>query len=115
MNSISDQLASKLEDVGIVVEQKDKLLEQKVLNNSVDMLYANQLSTKNISHIKKLNLDVSAMLAFVSSVTNGSCKLYEFNVPVLKQQAQWEYERPQKPILDEFFQGKCSQQRILPT
>lgn len=58
------------------------------------------------SNISKVNLDVSAMLAYVSSVTNGSCDKYEFSVPVLNQQAKWECERPQKPILDEFFKGE---------
>lgn len=46
------------------------------------------------------------MLAYCSSVTNGSANLYDFNVPVLKQQAEWERLRPQKPILDAFFKGK---------
>lgn len=64
-----------------------------------------ELSTKCTSNISKVNLDVSAMLAYVSSVTNGSCDKYEFSVPVLSQQAKWECERPQKPILDEFFKG----------
>lgn len=65
-----------------------------------------ELSTNNVSSISKLNLDVSAMLAYCSSVTNGSAEIYDFDVPVLKQQAAWERLRPQKPILENFFEGK---------
>lgn len=65
-----------------------------------------ELSTNNTAHISKLNLDVSAMLAYCSSVCNGSCSKYEFTVPVLAQQAAWEKERPVKPILDMLFKDK---------
>lgn len=70
-----------------------------------DIPIVSELSTKNTSDISKVNLDVSAMLAYVSSVTNGSCDKYEFSVPVLAQQADWECKRPVKPILDDFFKG----------
>lgn len=84
-----------LENVGVVV--KGQLLKESEKN---------LVTSKSTSNISKVNLDVSAMLAYVSSVTNGSCDKYEFSVPVLSQQAKWECERPQKTILDEFFQGK---------
>lgn len=67
-----------------------------------------ELSTNNVSSISKVNLDVSAMLAYCSSVTNGSAAIYDFDVPVLKQQAAWERLRPQKPILEEFFKGSVT-------
>lgn len=106
-NGIEEKLSEILESIGVVVkgqllkdvETENVALESK--NNSVS-----ELSTKCTSNISKVNLDVSAMLAYVSSVTNGSCDKYEFSVPVLSQQAKWECERPQKPILDEFFKGK---------
>jgi hypothetical protein len=53
---------------------------------------------------EKLNLDVTAMLAYVSSLTNGRCN-FEFKEPVLTQQAEWEKARPVKPVLDQLFQG----------
>lgn len=56
------------------------------------------------SNIDKINLDVSAMIAYVSALTNGHAN-YEFKVPVLTQQAEWERERPVKPILDELFKS----------
>ncbi|KAF5270430.1 hypothetical protein FQR65_LT05618 [Abscondita terminalis] len=100
---ISCALAAKLESLGITV--KGNRLENDTDNNK-NLECLSDLSTKNTSHITKLNLDVSAMLAYVSSVTNGSCNKYQFSVPVLSQQAQWECERPVKPILDAYFKGK---------
>lgn len=121
MNGISSHIATKLESLGITVKgerifdnvnfdsnssgsddsEAEEMLIDKLSNPNVS-----DLSTKNIANIPKVNLDVSAMLAYCSSVTNGSASLYDFNVPVLKQQAEWERLRPQKPILDHFFMGK---------
>ncbi|XP_023708856.1 UPF0415 protein C7orf25 homolog isoform X3 [Cryptotermes secundus] len=54
---------------------------------------------------EKLNLDVTAMLAYVSGLTNGRCN-FEFKEPILTQQAEWERARPVKPVLDQLFEGK---------
>ncbi|KAK3926793.1 UPF0415 protein C7orf25-like protein [Frankliniella fusca] len=54
---------------------------------------------------EKLNLDVTAMIAYVSSLTNGGCH-FIFKEPLLTQQAEWERERPAKPLLDEAFNGR---------
>ncbi|KAK4883613.1 hypothetical protein RN001_006932 [Aquatica leii] len=99
---ISYTLAAKLESLGIIV--KGNRIEHDI--NDTQELQCSDLSTKNTSHITKINLDVSAMLAYVSSVTNGSCNKYEFSVPVLAQQAKWECEKPVKPILENYFKGK---------
>jgi hypothetical protein len=53
---------------------------------------------------EKLNLDVTAMLAYVSALTNGGC-CSEFKEPILNQQAEWERARPVKPVLDRLFEG----------
>ncbi|KAG5888793.1 hypothetical protein JTB14_007069 [Gonioctena quinquepunctata] len=118
-NGIGSHIAAKLESYGITVRgerlsdsplnldsssdssdsDQDEFLEERLPNIS-------DLSTKNISNINKVNLDVSAMLAYCSSVTNGSANLYDFDVSVLKQQADWERMRPQKPILDSILEGK---------
>lgn len=102
-SGIGKKLACKLENMGIVVEG-DRLwdLDEDFDENTSNLA---DLCTKNTSLINKVNLDVSAMLAYVSSVTNGSCKKYEFSVPVLTQQANWESKRPTKPILDALFKG----------
>lgn len=126
MNGISSHIATKLESLGITV-RGERIIDNSIyydsssdnsdsdtdvsdecgsLNEIVCNPNVSDLSTKNISNITKVNLDVSAMLAYCSSVTNGSASLYDFNVPVLKQQAEWERLRPQKAILDTFFKGK---------
>lgn len=125
MNGISSYIANKLESLGIIVKGErilDNFInldsspensssdkddsDDEILNETLNTPNISDLSTKNIANIAKVNLDVSAMLAYCSSVTNGSASLYDFNVPVLKQQAEWERLRPQKPLLDAFFKGK---------
>lgn len=119
-NGISSYIADQLEQIGVRVLGKiiDNFDASETAERTVKLekpitptaIAVSELSSKHTAHIRKVNLDVSAMLAYVSSVTNGSCNLYEFSVPVLKQQAKWESERPQKPILDSFFQGKGIEQ-----
>ncbi|XP_066150715.1 UPF0415 protein C7orf25 homolog [Euwallacea fornicatus] len=120
-NGIGNNLASKLEKKGIIVQgtridMHDISIESDSDDSSNEGTESDivvttssqpsNLSTKHIENIKKVNLDVSAMLAYCCSVANGSAYLYDFDVPVLKQQAEWERQRPVKPILDNFFEGK---------
>jgi hypothetical protein len=116
VNGLGNNLAAKIESFGIRVEGarlRDVDIDEDddvdttsfVQREKSDDINNSNLSTPDISHITKINLDVSAMLAYVSSVCNGSASLYEFSVRVLAQQAEWERLRPQKPILDEFFKG----------
>jgi len=53
----------------------------------------------------RLNLDITAMVAYVSALTNGGNN-FTFKEPVLCQQAAWERERPVKTLLDSVFSGK---------
>jgi len=53
----------------------------------------------------RLNLDITAMIAYVSALTNGGTN-FTFKEPVLCQQAAWERERPVKTLLDSVFSGK---------
>ncbi|XP_063909790.1 UPF0415 protein C7orf25 homolog [Zophobas morio] len=113
VNGLGSNLAAKIESLGIKVEGA-RLINVDISeteDSNVDKFRKTErndvnLSSPNISHITRLNLDVSAMLAYVSSVCNGSAGLYEFPNGVLAQQAEWERLRPQKPILDDFFKGK---------
>lgn len=56
--------------------------------------------------ITTLNLDVTAMMAYISNMTNGHCG-YVFKQGVLTQQGAWEAERPVKPVLEKLFDGSC--------
>ena len=59
---------------------------------------------EGIDH-SRLNLDITAMIAYVSALTNGGHN-FIFKEPVLCQQAAWERERPVKALLDSVFSGK---------
>ena len=59
---------------------------------------------EGIDH-SRLNLDITAMIAYVSALTNGGNN-FTFREPVLCQQAAWERERPVKALLDSVFSGK---------
>ncbi len=52
-----------------------------------------------------LNLDITAMIAYVSALTNGEAH-YKFQEKILTQQAEWERSRPVKPMLEELFHLK---------
>nr|CAG4637326.1 EOG090X0CWG [Ceriodaphnia reticulata]SVE73178.1 EOG090X0CWG [Ceriodaphnia reticulata] len=53
----------------------------------------------------KLFLDITCMVAYVSSMTNGGAN-YRFPRTIYNQQAEWERKSPAKPKLDALFQGK---------
>lgn len=59
----------------------------------------------NINSSNALNLDITAMIAYVSALTNGSSN-YAFKEPILSQQAEWERQRPVKPYLESLFAGR---------
>ena len=53
----------------------------------------------------KLNLDITAMIAYVSALTNGR-SMFQFKEKILSEQAAWERSNPVKPELDKMFTGK---------
>ena len=53
----------------------------------------------------KLFLDITCMVAYVSSMTNGGAN-YRFPKTIYNQQAEWERQSPAKPKLDALFQDK---------
>jgi len=88
---------------------------QESENNSTDVV--DSISSSNIESfdgktiknpslvsVQKLNLDISALLAYVSNLTNGHTDVI-FETPVLAQQLEFEKLHPQKPVLDEIFLG----------
>lgn len=121
MSGIEENLANKLKAVGIIVKGDilpDSRPSEDCDNNcdsSEDEL-DNERQESPIEgeaahcieenpEITTLNLDVTAMMAVVSNMTNGHCN-YVFKQEVLTQQCEWEAERPVKPILDRLFEGK---------
>ncbi|KAJ8913864.1 hypothetical protein NQ315_003773 [Exocentrus adspersus] len=110
-NGVDNDVAKSIESYGVIVkdtklDDSTELSNNSIVESSHNVPNVIELSTKNVASISKVNLDVSAMLAYCSSVTNGGAELYDFDIPILKQQAISERLRPQKPILEQFFKGK---------
>ncbi|XP_057713832.1 UPF0415 protein C7orf25 homolog [Corythoichthys intestinalis] len=53
----------------------------------------------------RVNLDITALIAYVSSLSHGRCRL-AFREPVLTEQAAQERQRPVLPVLDAVMAGK---------
>lgn len=77
-------------EISVRVDGKDLMENQSV------QVYEPQITT--------LNLDVTTMMAFVSSMTCESCN-FSFSQPILDEQARRERLVPTKKILDEIFKG----------
>ncbi|XP_062534299.1 UPF0415 protein C7orf25 homolog [Armigeres subalbatus] len=89
LSKIDDELVFELEQVGVTV---------LVLQTS------QPVPRTEIATVTKLNLDITTLIAYVSAMTNGSAN-WEYNEPLLTEQARWEREKPIKPVLDQLFQG----------
>ena len=53
----------------------------------------------------RVNLDITAMIAYVSAMTNGRYG-FQFQEKILIEQSEWERQRPVKPLLDQIFHEK---------
>lgn len=113
-------LALQLEQMGIIVEgdridtndenlnkqdeldfSKESSDSEKDLDMDLQSLNMSVLSTE----IRLLNLDVSALLAYVTNMANGY-NYYVYREPLLTQQAEMERKRPIKSILENLFRDK---------
>ncbi|RVE44015.1 hypothetical protein evm_011313 [Chilo suppressalis] len=118
-SGIEESLANKLKGIGVHVKG-DILLDSCTPDDFNDIwdsgstedelcdsqkIDAVSQQIQDHSELVTLNLDVTAMMAYVSNMTNGHCN-YVFKQDVLTQQSAWEAERPVKPILDSLFEGK---------
>lgn len=97
-------LARRLKRMSIIVEGY-RLADDVFQTDYEKPVLLSETSNEDVNVINKVNLDVSTMLAYTSSLTNGSCGKYKFSVPVLAQAAEWECLRPVKPVLHTLFEG----------
>ncbi|KAL0279619.1 UNVERIFIED_CONTAM: hypothetical protein PYX00_001135 [Menopon gallinae] len=117
-NGIENFLADNLRRIGIKVEEKLDSPDLKYASSSLCRQEENlkKMSVKDIKMIqnvnlikeisvKRLNLGVTTLIAYVSALTNGGCH-NDFQSEILKKHAEWERARPVKPILDKVFAGK---------
>jgi len=88
------------------VEQDELDFSKGSTNNSEKEVDLQSLNTSVLStEIRLLNLDVSALLAYVTNMANGYNN-YVYREPLLTQQAEMERKRPIKPILENLFRDK---------
>ncbi|BFZ01152.1 hypothetical protein BsWGS_04191 [Bradybaena similaris] len=59
----------------------------------------------SVKSVTRVNLDITTLIALVSSVTNGNCN-FVFRDKILSLQAQEERESPVLPALESYLKGK---------
>lgn len=121
-HKIDADLAAELEEIGVVCSQRSADLEAAADSSSAAAATSSRtnvaaLTARNgsitqdlndydaIERVDKLNLDVTTMLAYVSAMTNGSSN-WEYQEPILTEQASWERKNPVNKILNSIFKGK---------
>lgn len=85
-------------------------MEQELNDLNIEVRINNQIrsvASASVAPITKLNLDVTAMMAYVSSLTCESFD-YEFKHNVLNEQAAKEATASTKQFLDDLFKGTIS-------
>lgn len=80
-------------------------VETAFLSHPLDIDSDNANVDADLINTSTLNLDVTTMLAYISSVSNGSAN-WIFQEPILTEQAEKERQSPLKPVLDNLFMGK---------
>ena len=90
---IENELLEELQQVGVETAS----LEQP----GVDLA---EEQTTDMANVSTLNLDITTLLGYVSSVCNGSCN-WIFQEAILTEQAEKERQTPLKPLLDKLFIG----------
>ena len=82
---VSDQSQGEEEEES--VSSSDSSIGKETVTSLVDA------PSKSLSNSGTLNLDITAMIAYVSALTNGFAN-FVFKEPILSQQAEWERLRP---------------------
>lgn len=103
-NGVTESLAKALSNCGINIKGTILADPGKELLSSDDC----ETFAQDRPHSKQcncVNLDITTMIALVSSLTNGGCG-YLFKEAVLTEQAKQERENPMSPKLKTFLQGK---------
>lgn len=105
-HKIDNDLSAELHEIGVTIDQQ--LAVKSSEHGSEDVVQRPALETNDleaISRVDTLNLDVTTMLAYISAMTNGS-NHWEYQEPILTEQALWERQNPVKAELDSVFAGK---------
>ena len=76
-----------------------------VLGPDLKLVASEATQSLDAANINVLNLDITAMVAYVSALTNGYAD-YTFKESILTDQAARERSHPAKPPLEQLFKGK---------
>lgn len=107
-NSINAQITLDLSETSvpdITCFIHTELIQHPVADYSSLDEIVSQTSQCSVDSIKKINLDITALITLVSSVSHGQC-YYHFNDKILNEQAEEERRNPVLPNLEAFLKGK---------
>lgn len=106
-HQIENNLAAELLEIGVAIDQQ-LAAGKSMAHATEDIAPRLALETNDqaaINRVDTLNLDVTTMLAYISAMTNGSSN-WQYQEPILTEQALWERQSPVKAELDRVFAGK---------
>ncbi|XP_055911654.1 UPF0415 protein C7orf25 homolog isoform X2 [Eupeodes corollae] len=101
-HEIENEILEDMKEIGV---EALSITNQQPLPGDVGVLNDEDNSETDYADVSTLNLDITTMLAYISSLTNGSTN-WSFREPILTEQAKRERESPLKPVLDKIFEGK---------
>lgn len=104
------KLESELNSDSLTSVSLDEFITCELLtSNTVDFSQLNQIMSVNSIHtidsIRKVNIDVSSLITLVSAVAHGRCH-FQFQEPILSEQAAEERMDPVLPKLLKIIEGK---------
>jgi len=116
-SGITNRLRRRVMKIGAAAE--GTLVDDETLDDDIDSETDEDSSSSDSEEVEddtedvndfgvddtKLNLDITAMIAYVSAMTNGR-NWFKFQEKILTEQSEWERQRPVKPVLDKMFTGK---------
>lgn len=111
LSGVTELLSQKLIKVGVtvhgtVVQSKLSCESEEDSFEGADQFDCNSNAPMQdiVPNTDCLNLDISTMICYVSSLTNGGSHR-TFREAILSEEAESEKKKPVKPILDELFKG----------
>ncbi|KAM9791782.1 UPF0415 protein C7orf25 homolog [Syngnathus typhle] len=122
-NGVSSPMARRLEEMGVAVrgdivavnavpaagdeDHEDSGEESELTRVDRTTLVASLAFPAAVrsEECGRVNMDITALIAYVSSLSHGRCHL-SFREPVLTEQAAQERRQPVLPLLDNFMAGK---------
>ncbi|TRY68341.1 hypothetical protein TCAL_01406 [Tigriopus californicus] len=106
LGELEDASSSESDSSQDEADSSDETPSSSEDERSVASKPGNQLSCEAGFDPHTLNLDITAMIAYVSALTNGHAH-YRFKEKILTEQALWERARPARAHLDQIFGDKA--------